>query len=110
VRGTGRSKRRALALALAIWLTAGSAAAHGPTVKIAGGVATPATLTVRRGTIVHFHAENALPGLVVPYPTEEVRSPALAAGEGWHHLFPVAGIFDCRVAGDDDVLVRVVVE
>lgn len=110
MRGPGRSKRRAVALAVAVWLAAGSASAHGPTVAIAGGVATPASLTVRRGTIVHFHAEDALPGLVVPYPTEEVRSPALAAGEGWHHLFSLAGTFDCRVAGDEALLVRVVVE
>ncbi len=85
--------------ALAALLLAGSAAAHGPTVRVAYSGVKPPKLVITTGTTVHFHNANSSAGVCTVVAEDgSFESPPLARAEGWHHTFEKAGTYSFRIS------------
>lgn len=101
-------------VALAFGL-AGSAQAHGPTVKVTATGFEPVLLNLFEGTTVHFTnaiagSDAGAEGIVVGDEAGRFESPPItAAGDGWHHTFEEQGTFVIRVVGRPERTMRIVV-
>ncbi|MFK7895585.1 MAG: hypothetical protein AB8G23_07095 [Myxococcota bacterium] len=90
---------------------AGSAAAHGPTVKVSHGEMKPALLNLYVGTTVHFTNTVSMPGgHVVVDEGGTLESPALLEpGDGWHYTFENEGTYEIFVKQHPEAKMRIVV-
>ena len=91
-------------------LTASTALAHGPSVRLSYGKVAPQKIVIRAGDIVHFQNVSSTPRtFTVQAEGAAFGSPPLARGEGWHREFAEAGSYRYSVAEYPDMRGEVLV-
>ena len=101
-------KRSLFWVVLFLLSSAGSATAHGPTIRIGAEGLDPTELVLERGERVHFHNRDAVSHRVRG-DDGAFRSPELAPGEGWHLPFPFPGRFGFELEARPDARGLIVV-